>query len=291
MGAGRFHRDDIRNEPALGGLPPVQPSGTQPEPPLSPASSAPPHAASGVDLVCWRCGYSRAGLSLETPCPECSSPAFKPHDMDPDASVWDEPTTSAALSGQTPEDATTYARWLDARLAERDVGKSWALTGLIALAAGPLAVMGAFWGSGQTTLSVLAIVVFGPVVEEASKLALPTFIVERKPHLFVSRAQILVCGGAAGLAFAAIENLLYLHVYVPNPSAALVAWRWTVCVALHVGCSMIGAIGLALEWHDAIGARRKPDLVRAARWLTIAAVTHGAYNGLAVALGSTGFAP
>lgn len=291
MAQGRFHRDDIRNEPSHGASPSAPPSRTPAEPPLTPAFGSTPLAASGVDLVCWRCGYSRAGLSLDTPCPECNSPAFKPHDMDPDASVWDEPTTSAALSGETPEDATTYARWLDARLAERDVGTSWAITGLIALAAGPLAIMGAFWGSGQTTLSVLALVVFGPVVEEASKLALPTFIVERKPYLFISRAQILICGAAAGLAFAAIENLLYLHVYVPNPSAALVAWRWTVCVALHVGCSMIGAIGLASEWRDAIALRRKPDLVRAARWLTLATVVHGAYNGLAIVLGFTGFGP
>jgi RsiW-degrading membrane proteinase PrsW (M82 family) len=211
--------------------------------------------------------------------------------MDPDSSVWDEPTTSAALSGETPEDATTYARWLDARLAERDVGRSWALTGLIALAAGPLAIMGAFWGSGETVFSVLALVVFGPVVEEASKLAIPTFVVERKPYMFLSRIQILICGGAAGLVFAAIENLLYLYVYVPNPTAGLVAWRWSVCVALHVGCSTIGAIGLGAEWRDAVDARRKPDLVRSARWLIIATVVHGTYNGLAIVLEIGGVGP
>jgi hypothetical protein len=98
--------------------------------------------------VCWRCGYSRVGVEADAVCPECGSVAIRPQDGDPDASVWEEPTTSGALAGRAPEDALTYARWLDARVLERDVGKSWALTGVIALCAGPFAVIGAFWGRG-----------------------------------------------------------------------------------------------------------------------------------------------
>lgn len=246
----------------------------------------------GADLACWRCGYSRVGLAAQDmPCPECGSPAVRPHDADPEASVWEEPTTSATLAGAVPEDALTYARWLDARVAERDVGRSWALTGLIALCAGPFAVMGAFWGSGQTLLSVTALVVFGPMVEEVTKLALPTFVVERRPHLFLGRTQILICGACGGLVFSAIENLLYLHVYVPNPTPTLVAWRWTVCVALHVGCSTIGAIGLASVWSVGMRERRRPDVGRAARWVVLATIVHGTYNGLAFVLAGTGFGP
>jgi hypothetical protein len=37
--------------------------------------------------------------------------------------------------------------------------------------------------------------------------------------------QILLCSPAFGLKFAAIENLMYLHVYTRQPSAALARWR------------------------------------------------------------------
>lgn len=265
----RKHRDDVANEPCF-------------QAPRAEGGRGQHGAREGP--ACWRCGYSRAGLDGDALCPECGSVAIRPHDADPDQSVWEEPTTSDVLAGQAPEDALTYARWLDARLAERDVGRSWALTGLIALAAGPFAVMGAFWGAGQTMFSVLALVVFGPMIEEVCKLAIPTYVVERKPHLFVGSGQIVLCGGCGGLAFAIIENLLYLHVYVPNPSAGLVLWRWTVCVALHVGCSMIGAIGLARAWRKGIESRRRPDVGRAARWVVLATVIHGVYNGLALVL-------
>ena len=289
MGKERLHPDDVRNEPShgAGGRDASGPdtSGHGAKGPDEPALGFEARVReTGVDLVCWRCGYSRVGLMFERPCPECGSPAVRPHDMDPDASVWDEPTTSAVIAGETPADATTYARWLEARLAERDVGRSWVITGLIALCAGPLAVIGAFWGSGQTTFSVFALVVFGPVVEEVAKLAAPTYLVERRPFEFLTRAQILICGASAGLVFAAIENLIYLYVYVPNPSPGLVVWRWTVCVALHTGCSMIGAIGLASAWRQGIEERRRADLAGAARWLVLAIVIHGAYNGLALVL-------
>lgn len=258
-----------------------------------------PHIrSSGREVVgeegsgCWRCGYSRLGIKERMPCPECGSASIRPVDAEPDESVWEEPTTSESLSGRAPDDAVTYARWLDARVAERDVGRSWGITGLLALAAGPFAIVGAFagaiWGGGQGLFGAIVLVVFGPIVEEVCKVALATYVVERKPYLFLSRAQILICAGAAGLVFSVIENLLYLHVYVRLPSAELVLWRWTVCVALHVGCSMLAGMGLARAWRDGMRDKRRPDLVPATRWLVGAIVLHGAYNALAIMLERSG---
>lgn len=283
MNRQRPNPSDIRNEPAhQSARRPLQPDDTPREPALSGTGLSP--TAPSVDMVCWRCAYSRAGLALDLACPECGSPAFRPHDTDPDASVWEEVTTAPALAGPPPRDATTYARWLEARLLERDVGKSWAMTGLIALFAGPLAIVASFWGADQSLVGLSLLLVIGPVVEEAVKLAMPTCIVERRPYLFLSRFQVIVCGAAAGLVFAVIENLLYLHVYVPAPSPALVAWRWTACVALHVACSTLAATGLANEWKRAIDARRRPSIDAAARWLILSIILHGSFNALALSI-------
>jgi RsiW-degrading membrane proteinase PrsW (M82 family) len=122
----------------------------------------------------------------------------------------------------------------------------------------------------------------GPVIEEVLKIALATWIVEKRPYLFKSAGQIIVAAVCSGLVFAAIENLIYLHVYVPNPPLGLIAWRWTVCVGLHVGCSTVAANGLVRVWRNCVENFEKPQLSRAASYITAAVVIHGTYNSLAV---------
>ena len=84
--------------------------------------------------------------------------------------VWDEPAITAAGKAP-PEDAVTYAAWLDRHRGQVAVWKTWASAMLLALCAGPLAVIGTFWGSGGNWFSLLALVVFGPAVEEVMKTA------------------------------------------------------------------------------------------------------------------------
>ena len=54
------------------------------------------------------------------------------------------------------------------------------------------------------------------------KVAMATYVVEKRPYLFTSTAQIMFAGLAAGLSFASIENLLYLGVYIPHPTVGMV---------------------------------------------------------------------
>ena len=201
-----------------------------------------------------------------------------------DRSVWDEPTLSPELAGAPAPDSETYSAWFRRKQAETPPSASWATTISVALAAGPWAVLGAFWGGGQSLLSLFALVFFGPIIEEVMKTAAAAYIVERRPHLFRSRAQILACGVCSGLAFAAIENVLYLYVYVRDAGPGLWAWRWTVCVALHTGCSFIASMGLARVWEQTNSAASRPDLSLAYRFLVLAVVVHGVYNLFAVFL-------
>jgi RsiW-degrading membrane proteinase PrsW (M82 family) len=94
----------------------------------------------------------------------------------------------------------------------------------------------------------------------------------------------MVCGAMAGLLFAVIENVLYLKVYIPDPSPALVLWRWTVCVALHTGCSLVAASGVARVRTTSLQEGAPPALEHGARRILLAVVLHGVYNALALLL-------
>ena len=207
-------------------------------------------------------------------------------------SVWDEPGLSTELSDAPQSDAITYRGWLETRARETSLSKSLGVTLLLALAAGPWAIFGTFFStlSGQGTWVVLlAVVVVGPLVEEMMKICAALYIVEKRPFLFKSRAQILVCAIASGLVFAGIENLIYFNVYIKEPTAAMIFWRQTVCVALHTGCSAIASLGLMRIWSDTWKRRAAPRLPLAYPYIVTAIVVHGAYNGTAVLMSAVGF--
>ena len=205
-------------------------------------------------------------------------------DEQAEQSVWDEPGLSAELAGKPAPGAVTYAAWLEKRRAGTTAARSWRTVFLVALLSGPWAVLGAFWGSGQTVFSIVILTVFGPVVEETMKLAAASYVTEKKPFLFRSAGQIALCAFASGVCFAALENLLYFNVYIPEPSSRLVVWRWTICVTMHAGCSAIAGLGLIRIWRDTWRRRARPRLTLGAQYLGAAVVIHGSYNGLMLAL-------
>ena len=91
-------------------------------------------------------------------------------------------------------------------------------------------------------------------------------------------AQILLCGLVSGMTFAAVENVIYLNFYIPNAAPGIVAWRWSVCVLLHAGCSTLAAFGVARIWTQFRRGHRMPRLADGAPWLFAAFVLHSLYN-------------
>ena len=206
-------------------------------------------------------------------------------------SVWDEPALAGELTGSIPKDGLDYRSWLEHRSQQTSTIKSWSVTAVVILLAGPWAIVGAFlggfFGPDQIVTNVMAIIVFGPVTEEIMKIAAVLYLVEKKPFLFKSPVQIIVGVLAGALVFALLENILYLHFYVPEPSLRLIYWRWTVCVALHVGCSMIACLGLLRIWRDIWQRRSRAEISLAYPYILIAVILHGSYNAFAVALSLT----
>jgi hypothetical protein len=198
-----------------------------------------------------------------------------PTPLAPGDGVGDEPGV------QTPVGAKTYRDHLASRYIGTTAAKTWLFTLIAVLAAGPWAILAAIFGTSASTQAV-TIVVFGPLCEEVAKIAIPFLIVERWPWLFRWRFQVLISAVAGGLVFSVIENFIYLNVYFPNPDPWMVQWRWTVCVALHSGCSLVAGLGITRVWSGVWRDHRPPDGNYAIPYLAAAALIHGLYNFLAL---------
>ena len=212
-----------------------------------------------------------------------------PEQASEDHSVWDEPGRSPALSGDMPAAAVTWFRWYAQRRNETSTTHTWLVTIAVAAVGGLFAIVGTFFAQAAGGMPLVAVTIIGPTTEEIMKIALPLWLVERRPWLYRSGGQILVCAFASGVAFAVVENLIYLNIYIPNPSAGLAAWRWTVCVVLHGGCSTIAGWGVVRIWRQFRKNCRVPQMSDGAAWIIAAIVIHGAYNAAASLLEFSGY--
>lgn len=140
-------------------------------------------------------------------------------------------------------------------------------------------------GSGKTATALTLVVLIGPMTEEVMIVADASWVVEKKPYLFKTVGQILFCGAAFGF----IESLMYLYVYIPDHSAKLAAWQWSVCMGLHMNCSFVAGVGVARIWYNAVRERHRPQLWLGLPWLFIAMVAHGACNGATVVAEAMGW--
>jgi hypothetical protein len=222
--------------------------------------------------------------------------------------VWDEPALSRELVGPDDGQRLTYAEWLDWRIATTPAARTWLVTLAVVVAAGPWGVVGALLESVAIgTWGWIVVATIAPVAEEMMKIAVVLWIAEKRPYLFRTAFQILLCALAGGLAFALIENLMYLHVYFPrgmeaqgHPQAEaaravaladLATWRWTVCTALHVTCSFLAGLGVVRMWSYAMVHRTRPQVAHAAPLIVTAMICHGLYNTAVTIAEMVGWAP
>ncbi len=193
----------------------------------------------------------------------------------------------AALA-DTPEGARDRARQ------EGFVREMWNRPqglGGVALVLGLCAASGVFavlcaLAKGALGFGFLAVVIGAPVVEEMAKVVLLLMWLEKAPWRFRSAGTLVFACLASALVFSAIENLLYLRVYIPREMVedGLVHFRLVVCTAVHVGCTAVSACGVLRAWREARDGRRGFSSMAVTPYLVVAMVMHGIYNAAAVLL-------
>jgi RsiW-degrading membrane proteinase PrsW (M82 family) len=198
--------------------------------------------------------------------------------------VRDEPTTDTVLAGSPPAGSRTYAGWLQDGMARTSATKSWLVVVGLVLISGLWSVMGAVLNQVTVTSAgwLLLAVVVGPVSEEMMKASATLMTIEKWPYIFRSPFQIILCCLAAAAGFSALENLIYLHIYIQDASQVIVIWRWTVCMVMHCGSSLIVSLGLVRIWRQVMDTGASPRVSLATTYIIAGAALHGSYNLIAV---------
>lgn len=178
-------------------------------------------------------------------------------------------------------DSALWGRWYLTRRQQCSLDGNLSVGALAILVTGPFAIIGAFAVGHQSIFAIIYAVIFAPIIEELLKQSGMVYLLEKKPYRIMGASQFILAGAISGLVFATIENLVYIYVYGPASGvdvAQMAAYRWPVCTALHVTCSIIASTGLIRSWSKMNQTMRPAQLSHATGGFTAAMVLHGAYN-------------
>ena len=154
---------------------------------------------------------------------------------------------------------------------------------MLALLGGGFGIFGAFVQEAQTGGLLLLPFVGAPIIEELVKPSGVYLLLARWPRLLRGQLYTALLAAVAGLSFGVIEAVVYVTLYVPDPPAWFVTYRFAVGPALHATASFIVGLGInrgLLDW-----ARAGSPLPKATRNFYLAGIgLHAAFNTVAFAL-------
>ena len=195
----------------------------------------------------------------------------------------DEP---ALVAMPAAEDVRSFAELYRIRASQTSKVSRWLAVSAVVAIAGPLGIVGALGAiSAQVTFfGLLAIVFFGPAVEEISKVMGAVVLIERYPWLIPAAWVIPVMTITGGLGFAVIENWVYLNIYIADPTPEIIRWRWIFGPLVHGISSLLVGIGLMKTWIRVTTRGVPPTLRFGQAWIFAGIAFHGSYNFIAVIL-------
>jgi hypothetical protein len=153
--------------------------------------------------------------------------------------------------------------------------------GLFAVPAVFLDTFGSSLGFGLVIGSLIVVIV-GPFTEETLKQSGAVFQLEKMRGSIRHDWQFFLSGALGGAVFSVLENLIYQYIYLrtlpPEKLADVMAFRWTICTALHILCTVISSMGLRHVWRESLEKERPCRIYDAFPWFAAATAVHGLYN-------------
>ena len=153
---------------------------------------------------------------------------------------------------------------------------------LSGIVGGLLAVPAIFLNGIGSLFGFIMLVFLGPFAEESLKQGGTIFQMEKMPGSLRYDWQFFLTGMIGGAVFSVLENLVYQYLYLwsltPEKLALIMAFRWTICMAVHVLCTVISSMGLRRVWRESLEKGRPCRIADAFPMFALATVVHGLYN-------------
>ena len=156
------------------------------------------------------------------------------------------------------------------------------LAPIIALAGGVFGILGAIYNEIFHG-SFLVAFVGAPIIEEALKPAGVYFLLAKWPRVLRNQLYTAFLASLGGIAFALVENFIYLTIYITEPSPRLILWRYTVCIGVHAICSFVFGLGINQRLLASVKGETRL-LSYGKRFYFTAIILHSLYNIAAVVL-------
>jgi RsiW-degrading membrane proteinase PrsW (M82 family) len=161
--------------------------------------------------------------------------------------------------------------------APKPVAKKWhGLALLLALVGGVFGILGAFL-TEVTHSSLLGAYFAAPIIEEALKPSGLYLMLAKWPRVLRNQFYIASLSALAGITFSLIENLVYLNIYIREPTPQLIVFRYTACVGIHAICSFIFGLGINQKFLASIRGETS-FLSYGKRFFFTAMVLHSLFN-------------
>lgn len=182
---------------------------------------------------------------------------------DIDHSVWDEPSLAPEVATKVPDSALTYANWLQQRRESWTQLNSWTVTLGVVAATVPGAVLAGFisWTLGNIflALDLFVVCLISPMLQEICKIAVPVWIVEKRPYFFTTWFQFFIVGIVTALVFSATSNYV-LSLIVHDFTRATFLYQWVGVLGVNLISASIATFGIEKIWRNTITHSRRPRI-------------------------------